>query len=222
MMKMFRIYSSDIMAATNSTWLLTFLMWLLWLGHCIFMLFNFHFILDSAVRTKHLHRHLHLEIPAKDSQVTQLTRNLTITGFLSRAWINSPPLWKEWPYGNNPWGCGTSLLRPLSASVTGNRAPRCGHGFQFLRVIQSSWPHDWLYLKIACVSGYVWCKKTAIFPGRFSDILYFSQKKKKKFWVHENYNSGKGHEYDPNNRLELHSNLFIIGFQPSLFDLSRV
>lgn len=40
--------------------------------------------------------------------------------------------------------------------------------------------------------------------------------------MYENYNSGKGHEYDPNNRLELHSNLFIIGSQSFLFDLSRV
>ena len=78
-------------------------------------------------------------------------------------------------------------------------------------------------LKIPSVSSYMWCKKTEI-QTDFSDILFLNSRITK--WIlsvcMEMMISGKGHKYYPNNKLMLHSDLFIIGTQVSQFDLPRV
>lgn len=78
-------------------------------------------------------------------------------------------------------------------------------------------------LKIPSVSSYMWWKKTEI-QRDFSDILFLNSKitNKVNFECMKMIISGKGQKYYPNNKLMLHSDLFIIGTQVSQFDLPRV
>ena len=78
-------------------------------------------------------------------------------------------------------------------------------------------------LKIPCVSSYMWWKKTEI-QRDFSDILFLNSRitNKVNFECMKMIISGKGQKYYPNNKLMLHSDLFIIGTQVSQFDLPRV
>lgn len=78
-------------------------------------------------------------------------------------------------------------------------------------------------LKIPSVSSYTWWKKTEIHRD-FSDILFLNSRitNKVNFECMKVIISGKGQTYYPNNKLMLHSDLFIIGTQVSQFDLPRV
>lgn len=78
-------------------------------------------------------------------------------------------------------------------------------------------------LQIPSGSSYMWWKKTEI-QTDFSDILFLNSRitNKVNFECMEMIISGKGHKYYPNNKLMLHSDLFIIGTQVSQFDLPRV
>ena len=69
----------------------------------------------------------------------------------------------------------------------------------------------------------MWWKKTEI-QRDFSDILFLNSRitNKVNFECMKMIISGKGQKYYPNNKLMLHSDLFIIGTQVSQFDLPRV